>query len=139
MEKLLPPHIPRPILPLNDLNAVDYLGKRTQNGVVLVTKGVGLAWEKHPPRASVSVKPLVDGLFQNTDPRWVKLCFHVVVLTLLYMPLVQEGVIVRWNWEICVVHGLGDLLQAHTRDDLIEADWGALVTFKNNYLMEWPM
>ena len=49
------------ILPLNNINEVDYLGDITRNGVVLVNKWVSIAWDNHPPRARVAVNPLLNG------------------------------------------------------------------------------
>ena len=62
IDKLLLTHLTWPILNLNNLNKVYYLGECTHNGVVLVTKEVGLGWYKRPLRASVAAKPFVDEL-----------------------------------------------------------------------------
>ena len=100
------------------------LGERTCNGVVLVTKGVELVWDKHPPRARVAVNTLLNGFIQNTNPRWVKNVCHVAVPTILYLTLLEEGVITLWNWTICVGHGRSNLLKAPLRYDVIEVDGG---------------
>ena len=55
--------------------------------------------------------------------------------------MLEEGVIVCQNWEICGGNGLGDLLQAPTVDDVIEDYGGDYFWYdrilQNNSLTEW--
>ena len=124
--KILHHHLLRTILPLNDINTVDYLRECICSGVVIFPKRVGLAWGKHPPWSHVVVKPLLDELVNNTDPQWLKLYHHVVFPTLLHLLMLEEGVVLLLNWEIVVGHGQGDILQVPIRYDVNEADGGEL-------------
>ena len=51
-----------------------------------------------------------------------KICRRVIVTTLLYLPLLEEGIIELSNVKICVRHNLSGLLKAPPVDDVVEAD-----------------
>ena len=131
------------ILPLQNLNIINNLRFGTHNYVILVPIRVRLVGDKHPPRASLAVYPLLDWFIKNSDPWWIKLWFHVLVPLLLYLPLLKEGIIELKNSNIFVKHNMVDLLNALPRDDVVEADGvsflgGDGVLLRKHFLKECP-
>ena len=87
--KLFPPHPLCLILPQKNLNMVYNLVDSTCNCVVIIPKGVGLAWDNNLPRSRVAVNPLLNGFIQNTNPLWVKIFRRFSVPPLLHMQLLE--------------------------------------------------
>ena len=54
------------------------------------------------------------------------------------MPLLEEGVGILWNHEICVVYGLSDLLKAPLIYDVIESYEGAFWGYNGILQKEFP-
>ena len=66
------------------------------------------------------------------------MCCHVLVPPLLYLPLLEKGIIELVNGENFIRHNMGDILKAPPRYDVVEADGGlfpgVMVSFKNKSL-----
>ena len=52
---------------------------------------------------------------------------HVLVPTLLNLPLLEKGIVELRNGNICVRNNMSDILKAPPRDDVVEADGGAFL------------